>query len=432
MFVKIKKNIHYLFLLCFVFFVLSFNFVSANCGPDVDQGGGFTTIGVCRSSCSATERSGYNSLCGSGQKCCEQTNNFSDPGNGTGGGGGGGGVSGTGTGTSNGGTGSGNGRAGSGGNGTGSGGNGTGTGSTSTSGGIVPCGKGAISPCTLCHFITGFQKLVTWIKNVVFVAAMTVIIIGGIMYAVSAGSTAMMETAKKAITSSLVGFALTLCAWLIVNTIITVIAQANLGVGATNWYTFTCDTSSSALTGGSGNGTGTGSGNNAACEKWCDDAGGDADYTSKCKGGCASNANSNGNGSGCGVVGAGQSMMGWSYTQGSQRMSNGYADCSSFANRAFVNAGCSSPGNTTAEMYPKGQSVSDRSSLKPGDIVVYPGHAAVCQNAGCSTIMAASSSKGKVLTQNGDFMFNAPQGPARVLPASQYCPEGANGAGAGC
>jgi|GEM_PF-679050 hypothetical protein len=164
---------------------------------------------------------------------------------------------------------------------------------------IVPCGNGSTSPCTLCHLITGFKNLVDWAKSIVLALAILGIVIGGILYIISSGSATMMSAAKSCITASAAGFAITMCAWLIVNAVMLAIsAQTNLGVGATNWYTFSCSTASSALTGGS---TATTSGtsaqtaaqiaqNQAACNTWCDQAGGDASYTSSCKQGCASDA----------------------------------------------------------------------------------------------------------------------------------------------
>ena len=155
---------------------------------------------------------------------------------------------------------------------------------------IVPCGT-ATSPCTLCHMLTGFKNLIDWVKNLVFTAAILGVTVGGVLYAVSSGSSKMMETAKNFITASLVGFALTLCGWLIVNTVmLTISAQPNLGVGATNWYTFKCNDSSSGLSVNTAGNNPAGSSTNpnaplsaaqiqSNCSGWCASGGYGGDVT---------------------------------------------------------------------------------------------------------------------------------------------------------
>jgi biotin transporter BioY len=75
--------------------------------------------------------------------------------------------------------------------------------------------------------------------------------IAGIMYIVSVGNSSMMTKAKDAIKTVLIGVTLVLCGWLIVNTIIGVLASDTMGIGVQkqNWYTFTCDSKSTANTG---------------------------------------------------------------------------------------------------------------------------------------------------------------------------------------
>jgi uncharacterized membrane protein YgcG len=138
--------------------------------------------------------------------------------------------------------------------------------------GIVPCGgpsNDTTGMCTLCHLIVGIKKIFDYAFLIFVGVALLMLVVAGIMYIVSAGSTAMMESAKKLMKSVLAGFALVLLGWLIVNyTMIILSAHTNLGVtGATNWYTFTCNTTSNAVmpsnsgitpVGGGGNTTGGG------------------------------------------------------------------------------------------------------------------------------------------------------------------------------
>lgn len=173
--------------------------------------------------------------------------------------------------------------------------------------GIVPCGTGAGggTPCTICHMLTGFQNLINWAKNIVFTAAMLGIVIGGVLYIVSSGSESMMKTAKGAITASIAGFAITMLAWLLVNTAILYLIKAkpDLGIGASGWNSFNCDSSSSALTGpgGTPNPNGGDSAKLAECNKWCNDnkaTGGTPEaekYNADCLNGCANQFGPGGN-----------------------------------------------------------------------------------------------------------------------------------------
>jgi len=117
--------------------------------------------------------------------------------------------------------------------------------------GIVPCGNSNQSPCTLCHLIIGIKRLIDWGKNLLVTITFVGIFISGVMYIISAGEEAMVTQAKKFLSASLIGFTVTMAAWLIVNVAITWVASAkpDLGIGKTGWSTFTCDTTSSALTG---------------------------------------------------------------------------------------------------------------------------------------------------------------------------------------
>ena len=123
--------------------------------------------------------------------------------------------------------------------------------------GIVPCGENG-TPCTLCHLIIGIWNLIEWGKNILVTVAIVAIFISGIMYTVSTGNEKLITQAKAFLTASLVGFAITLAAWLIVDVAITWVANADpqLGIGKSSWHTFTCDTASSASGGSSSTGVG--------------------------------------------------------------------------------------------------------------------------------------------------------------------------------
>jgi len=112
-----------------------------------------------------------------------------------------------------------------------------------SSSGLVPCGNTGQGACTLCHLLVGIHGIITWLRNLLLIAATVAIVISGFLYIFAAGNTGKMENAKKILFTSLQGFALVLSAWLIVNTILLLIsAKEDLGVGKTNWYTFDCNT----------------------------------------------------------------------------------------------------------------------------------------------------------------------------------------------
>jgi hypothetical protein len=122
-------------------------------------------------------------------------------------------------------------------------------GGTPTSSKLVPCG-GLNDPCTLCHFVIGFHNLVQYGLYWVITFALVGIFISGVMYILSSGDEAMITKAKVFMKSCLIGFVVVAGAWMIVNTALTVLSsKGDLGVGATNWYTFNCNATSNALQG---------------------------------------------------------------------------------------------------------------------------------------------------------------------------------------
>lgn len=135
--------------------------------------------------------------------------------------------------------------------------------------GIVPCGNGdnISNACTLCHLIIGIKKLIDFGSALLITVTIFAIFISGVVYIVSSGNQTLMTSAKTFLTNSLVGFTLVLTAWLIVNTVMWILSvNPGMGIGKTNWYTFTCYTQSSTY------GTGTPEGAPATgTEKYSED-----------------------------------------------------------------------------------------------------------------------------------------------------------------
>lgn len=134
---------------------------------------------------------------------------------------------------------------------------------------LVPCGRSSgtaaeQAPCTVCHLVIGGKGVIDYGLQIMTFVAIAVIVAMAIFYIVSTGDEGMMQTAKSGIKAALIGFAVMLGAWLIVNTTLRILSATIPGLGITaSGFTFSCDVSSSA---GSGTGTAAGgtSGGNAA------------------------------------------------------------------------------------------------------------------------------------------------------------------------
>ncbi|MBD3300450.1 MAG: hypothetical protein GF347_03805 [Candidatus Moranbacteria bacterium] len=93
---------------------------------------------------------------------------------------------------------------------------------------IVPCGPSS-EPCTMCHFVEMIQNVFDLVFKISLAFALLFIVVGGIMYIVSAGNEGLMGTAKNAIKFSLVGFGIILLAWVIVNTLVGILQYKTSG-----------------------------------------------------------------------------------------------------------------------------------------------------------------------------------------------------------
>lgn len=115
--------------------------------------------------------------------------------------------------------------------------------------GLIPCGNGSDSAnrCTLCHLVLGFQGLISYGFKIFVVLALLMLVVGGVLYIISAGDKGLIDTAKGIMKNTLYGFVFVLLAWLIVNYTIFLLG-ANVGVdhdSTKTWNNFTCSTSTS-------------------------------------------------------------------------------------------------------------------------------------------------------------------------------------------
>lgn len=129
--------------------------------------------------------------------------------------------------------------------------------------GLIPCGRSQDDsttsvderqPCTICHIVVGGKGLIDWGLNLMTVIAITILFAMAVLYVISAGDEGMMGTAKGGIKAALIGFAVMLSAWLIVNVILTVLADTNDtskplgGLVSNGAFKFQCDTKSNIQT----------------------------------------------------------------------------------------------------------------------------------------------------------------------------------------
>lgn len=112
---------------------------------------------------------------------------------------------------------------------------------------LVPCGTSANpEPCTICHIAVMGNGIIAYALRIMTYVGIAVIVAMAILYIVSTGDEGMMKTAKSGIVAALIGFAILLGAWLIINTTLRILSAENIpGLTITSsGFGFTCDTTS--------------------------------------------------------------------------------------------------------------------------------------------------------------------------------------------
>ncbi len=97
------------------------------------------------------------------------------------------------------------------------------------------------NPCTsLCDLIdTAINIIYFGMTLAIFIIAPVMIVIGGIMIMLSGANPGMLESGKKTLTATVIGLFIVLCAYLIVNTTITVLNISGVGGFGNNACTTT-------------------------------------------------------------------------------------------------------------------------------------------------------------------------------------------------
>ena len=95
------------------------------------------------------------------------------------------------------------------------------------SAGLVPCGGEGEDACTFCHFFVMLDRIIDFLiappTGIVFIIATLMLVIGGVLFVISAGEPAKIATATKTMTAAVLGLVIIFAAWLFINLFYTVI-----------------------------------------------------------------------------------------------------------------------------------------------------------------------------------------------------------------
>lgn len=117
-------------------------------------------------------------------------------------------------------------------------------------GGLVPCDRNCDDPltqnfdesahCAFCHFFYLLQKIIDWIMlTVAPLIATLLIVFGGFLLLASRGNPGQTATGKRVIIWTLLGYAVILIAWVLVNTFLTGLGLEEW-TGINAWWELTC------------------------------------------------------------------------------------------------------------------------------------------------------------------------------------------------
>jgi hypothetical protein len=106
--------------------------------------------------------------------------------------------------------------------------------------GLVPCGTSTTPPCTWCHLMLLIKNIIDLLMNIVFPLAAVMIVIGGIMIMTAGGSTERVSRGKQILTAAVIGLLIALLSWLVIDTIIKVLATGWDGLKVGPWNKLSC------------------------------------------------------------------------------------------------------------------------------------------------------------------------------------------------
>ncbi len=107
---------------------------------------------------------------------------------------------------------------------------------TAQAAGLVPCGGKDQPTCDWCYLMQLFKNIVDFMIYIIFPVAAVMIVVGGGFIMTAAGSPARVSKGREIITAAIIGLVIALLSYLIIDTIIKVIAVGwgNLNIGPWN------------------------------------------------------------------------------------------------------------------------------------------------------------------------------------------------------
>lgn len=86
--------------------------------------------------------------------------------------------------------------------------------------GLVPCGGPGEETCQTCHFLQLIHNIVDWLVVVLTAVTVLLIMYAGLRLVTSMGNVSAMTAARSLISNCLVGFAIVLAGWLMIDLVL--------------------------------------------------------------------------------------------------------------------------------------------------------------------------------------------------------------------
>lgn len=102
----------------------------------------------------------------------------------------------------------------------------------------VQCNESGAAPCQWCDAVKVTANIVDFITKLAFGVSALFIAIGAILITISGANEKRYEMGKNAVTNAIYGLVIVLSAWLIVNTIVNILAPGD--TGAFPWNEIQC------------------------------------------------------------------------------------------------------------------------------------------------------------------------------------------------
>lgn len=99
----------------------------------------------------------------------------------------------------------------------------------------IDCNESGADPCTICDAYKVTSNIIDFLTEIAFVISALFIAIGAIMIMIAGSNEQRYEMGKKSLTNAILGLVITISAWLIVNTLLTILAPETDG-----WSNITC------------------------------------------------------------------------------------------------------------------------------------------------------------------------------------------------